>query len=51
MDTESVNAKARLLMVPVLGAEQAEGIIRRVNAAEELDDVRELLRFLADESN
>jgi len=47
MDTESVNAKARLLMEPVLGAEQAEGIIRRVNAAQELDDVRELRRFLA----
>jgi len=47
MDTESVNAKARLLMEPVLGAEQTEGIIRRVNAAEELDDVRELRRFLA----
>ena len=51
LDTESVNAKARLLMEPVLGAGQAEEIIRRVNAAEELDDVRELLRFLAEESN
>jgi len=49
MDTESVNAKARLLMEPVLGAEQTEGVIRRVNAAEELDDVRELRRFLARE--
>jgi 2-methylcitrate dehydratase PrpD len=51
MDTERVNAKARLLMEPVLGAEQTEGVIRRVNAAEELDDVRELRRFLAHESN
>ena len=47
MDTESVNAKARLLMTPVLGAEQTEGVIRRVNALEELDDVRELRPFLA----
>lgn len=51
MDTESVNAKARLLMEPVLGAEQTEGVIRRVNAAEELDDVRELRRFLAREGH
>ncbi|MDP2603411.1 MAG: hypothetical protein Q8S00_12580 [Deltaproteobacteria bacterium] len=47
LDTESVNAKARLLMEPVLGAEQTEGIIRRVNALEELDGVRELRPFLA----
>jgi len=47
MDTESVNAKARRLMEPVFGAEQTEGIIRRVNAAEELNDVRELRPFLA----
>ncbi|MBI2538549.1 MAG: MmgE/PrpD family protein [Deltaproteobacteria bacterium] len=46
LDTEGVNAKARLLMVPVLGAERTEEIIRRVNALEELDDVRELRRFL-----
>jgi len=46
MDTERVNAKARLLMGPVLGAGQTEGVIRRVNALEELDDVRELRHFL-----
>lgn len=51
MDTESVNAKARLLMAPVLGAEQTEGVIRRVNALEELDDVRELRPFLAREGH
>ena len=51
MDTQSVNAKARLLMEPVLGAEQTEGVIRRVNAPEELDDVRELRRFLAREGH
>jgi 2-methylcitrate dehydratase PrpD len=47
MDTESVNAKARLLMAPVLGAAPAEEIIRRVNALENLADVRELRPFLA----
>ena len=47
LDTESVNAKARLLMEPVLGAEQTEGVIRRVNALEALADVRELRPFLA----
>lgn len=47
MDTESVNAKARLLMAPVLGAEQTESVIRRVNALEALADVRELRHFLA----
>ena len=47
MDTEAVNAKARDLMAPVLGADQAEGLIGRVNAAEALADVRELRRFLA----
>lgn len=29
-------------MEPVLGTERTEGVIRRVNAVEELDDVREL---------
>lgn len=47
MDTEGVNAKARRLMAPVLGAEQTEGVIRRVNALEALADVRELGPFLA----
>ena len=47
LDTESVNAKARLLMAPVLGAEQTEGVIRQVNALEALADVRELRPFLA----
>ena len=49
LDTESVNAKARLLMEPVLGAERTEELIRRVNALEELDDVRELRPLLVGE--
>ncbi len=51
LDTEGVNAKARLLMAPVLGAERTEEIIRRVNAMEELDDVRELPPFLKGHSS
>ena len=47
MDTESVNAKARRLMEPVLGAEKTEGIIRHVNALEKMGAVRELRTFLA----
>lgn len=47
MDTESVNAKARQLMEPMLGAERTGEVIRRVNALEALKDVRELSPFLA----
>jgi 2-methylcitrate dehydratase PrpD len=51
MDTDSVSAKARLLMEPALGAERTEEIIRRVNALEEVVDVRELRPFLAGEGH
>jgi 2-methylcitrate dehydratase PrpD len=47
LDTESVNAKARLLMEPVLGAAKTEEIIGRVNAAEALGNVRALANFLS----
>lgn len=47
MNTERVNTKARLLMAPVLGDKQAEEVIRRVNALEDLANVRELRPFLA----
>lgn len=46
MDTERVNAKARALMAPVLGAKNAEAVIQRVNDLEALKDVRELRPFL-----
>ena len=46
LNTEGVNEKARSLMAPVLGVERTDAIIRRVNALEELDDVRNLLTFL-----
>ncbi len=47
MDTASVNAKARELMEAVLGAERTKDIIRRVNALEDVTDVRELRPLLA----
>jgi 2-methylcitrate dehydratase PrpD len=47
LGTESVNAKARLLMVPVLGATKTDEVIRRVNALEALSDLRELRPFLS----
>ncbi|HSD99987.1 MAG TPA: MmgE/PrpD family protein [Burkholderiales bacterium] len=47
MDTESVNAKARSLMEPLLGAETTKELIRRVNALEAVADVRELRPLLA----
>jgi hypothetical protein len=34
-------------MTPVLGAERTEEVIRRVNALEKLNEVRELWPFLA----
>jgi 2-methylcitrate dehydratase PrpD len=46
LDTDSVNAKARMLMEPVLGASKTQEIIRRVNTAETLGNVRELRPFL-----
>jgi 2-methylcitrate dehydratase PrpD len=47
LTTERVNEKARSLMTPVLGAERTEEVIRRVNALEKLNEVRELRPFLA----
>ncbi len=45
LDTDAVNAKARGLMEPVLGAKKTEAVIQRVNALEGLANVRELGRF------
>jgi 2-methylcitrate dehydratase PrpD len=47
LNTERVNEKARSLMTPVLGAERTEEVIRRINALEELNEVRELRPLLA----
>ena len=42
-----VEAKARDLMAPVLGKDQADGLIEAVRASEKLSDARELRRWLA----
>ena len=47
LDTQGVTAKARSLMVPVLGAAKTEALIQRVNTLEELKSVRELMPLLA----
>ena len=45
-DTEGMNAKARDLMAPVLGAKRTETLIQRVNALEEVGNMREFVRSL-----
>ena len=47
LDTAGVNAKARSLMAPVLGARRTDALIARVNALQDLDDVRTLRPLLA----
>ncbi len=42
LSTEGLNAKARDLMEPVLGAERTAKFIQRVNALEDVRDVRDL---------
>jgi 2-methylcitrate dehydratase PrpD len=46
MTTDEVNAKARTLMAPVLGAKATEELIKSVNELEKVKDVRELRPFL-----
>jgi 2-methylcitrate dehydratase PrpD len=46
LDTQAVNEKVRDLMGPVLGAQRTAAIIQRVNALEEVDNVRNLLPLL-----
>ena len=46
LDAERVNDKVRDLIAPVLGARQAETVIDRVNALEDVRDVRELVRLM-----
>ena len=42
LSTEGLNAKVRDLMAPVLGAERTATLIQRVNALEDVRDVRDL---------
>jgi 2-methylcitrate dehydratase PrpD len=47
LDTAQVVAKARELMIPVIGARRTNAVIDRVNALEQLKSVRELANLLA----
>ncbi|WP_223191181.1 MmgE/PrpD family protein [Paraburkholderia panacisoli] len=42
LNTEAVNAKARDLMAPVLGARKTDQLIDRINTLESVDNVRQL---------
>jgi 2-methylcitrate dehydratase PrpD len=46
LDTEQVNAKARSLMEPVLGRQRTDAVIARVNAIEEVGNIRDLVALL-----
>jgi 2-methylcitrate dehydratase PrpD len=46
LDASRVNDKVRDLMAPVLGAKQADVVIDRVNALEDVRDIRELVSLL-----
>jgi 2-methylcitrate dehydratase PrpD len=46
LDTDAVNTKARGLMMPVLGAQRTQTVIERVNALEQMTDVRALVSLL-----
>ena len=46
LDTAGVNAKAKSLMEPVLGARRTAAVIERVHALETVTDVRELVAVL-----
>jgi 2-methylcitrate dehydratase PrpD len=46
LTTERVNEKARSLMVPVMGAQRTEALIARVNALENVADMREFRSLL-----
>jgi 2-methylcitrate dehydratase PrpD len=46
LDAARVNAKARELIAPVLGADRADAIIARVNTLEDLSSVRPLITLL-----
>jgi 2-methylcitrate dehydratase PrpD len=46
LDTEKMNAKARDLMKPVLGAAKTESVIQQVNNLESVANVRDFVRSL-----
>jgi 2-methylcitrate dehydratase PrpD len=46
ISTEALNAKARDLMTPVLGAQRTGTLIERLNALEKVDNIREIVPLL-----
>ena len=46
MDTETVNGKARALLIPVLGSQRSEAVISAVNDLENLPSIRDLIPSL-----
>jgi hypothetical protein len=46
LDTAGVNAKARSLMEPVIGARRTAAVIERVHALDTVTDVRDLVALL-----
>jgi hypothetical protein len=46
LDEEGLSAEVRDLMTPVIGSAETEAIFKRVNALEELGNVRELRPLL-----
>jgi 2-methylcitrate dehydratase PrpD len=46
MESESVNAKARDLLEPVLGRSRTQAVIERINDLENVANVQEILQFL-----
>jgi 2-methylcitrate dehydratase PrpD len=46
LDSEGVNAKARSLMAPILGAARADALIQQINTLERLANVRDLRPLL-----
>lgn len=46
LSTEAVNAKARDLITPVLGASKTEKLIERINHLEKVNDIRQLRALL-----
>ena len=46
LDTAGVNAKARDLMAPVIGARRTDAVIERINGLEQLSSIGELVALL-----
>lgn len=44
LETKAVNAKARVLMAPVLGAKRTEAVILQFNQLDQVGDVGKLIR-------